>query len=91
MFLDAGKARIDRKSGPRTAQSTFSRFTLKTTNAAEKNEILFQEFGINYNNEPEIYRKGSIIQRTKEHKKSKLVTKHVDIIKDTNFWLQVFE
>ena len=31
--------------------------------AAEKNEILFSQFGINYNNEDEIFRKGSIIFR----------------------------
>ena len=31
------------------------------TLAADKNEILFSQFGINYNNEPEMYRKGSII------------------------------
>jgi tRNA(His) guanylyltransferase len=31
--------------------------------AADKNEILFSRFSINYNNEPEIYRKGSVIFR----------------------------
>ncbi|KAL2051451.1 hypothetical protein ABVK25_008318 [Lepraria finkii] len=34
---------------------------LKGTLAADKNEILFSQFGINYNKEPEMYRKGSII------------------------------
>lgn len=33
------------------------------TVAAEKNEILFSQFGINYNNEDEMFRKGSIIFR----------------------------
>ncbi|KAL8705459.1 MAG: hypothetical protein Q9201_001440 [Fulgogasparrea decipioides] len=33
---------------------------LKGTNAADKNEILFSRFGINYNNEPEQYKKGSL-------------------------------
>ena len=36
---------------------------LKGTVAADKHEILFSRFGINYNNEPEMYRKGSIIYR----------------------------
>ncbi|CAH2355585.1 tRNA(His) guanylyltransferase [[Candida] railenensis] len=36
---------------------------LKGTLAADKNEILFKEFGINYNNEPEIFKKGSILVR----------------------------
>lgn len=36
---------------------------LKDTFSKDKNEILFSEFGINYNNEPAIYRKGTIIVR----------------------------
>ncbi|KAL9104170.1 MAG: hypothetical protein Q9163_000869 [Psora crenata] len=36
---------------------------LKGTLAATKNEILFSRFGINYNNEPEMYRKGSMLYR----------------------------
>lgn len=31
--------------------------------AGDKNEILFSRFGINYNNEEEIYRKGSVVFR----------------------------
>ncbi|ONH68350.1 tRNA(His) guanylyltransferase [Cyberlindnera fabianii] len=34
---------------------------LAGTLSADKNEILFKEFGINYNNEPEIFKKGSLI------------------------------
>ncbi|XP_058026878.1 probable tRNA(His) guanylyltransferase isoform X4 [Ahaetulla prasina] len=34
---------------------------LKGTLANDKNEILFSEFNINYNKEPEIYRKGTIL------------------------------
>lgn len=33
------------------------------TLASEKNEILFKEFGINYNDEPEIYKKGTTFVR----------------------------
>ncbi|AEO70218.1 uncharacterized protein THITE_2156116 [Thermothielavioides terrestris NRRL 8126] len=39
---------------------------LKGTLASDKNEILFSEFGINYNNEPEIYKKGSVVFRDYE-------------------------
>jgi tRNA(His) guanylyltransferase len=36
---------------------------LTGTFSADKNEILFKEFGINYNNEPEIFKKGSLIYK----------------------------
>ena len=36
---------------------------LKGTVAADKNEILFARFGINYNNEPQIFRKGTVVYR----------------------------
>ncbi|KAL9634075.1 MAG: hypothetical protein Q9164_004309 [Protoblastenia rupestris] len=36
---------------------------LKGTSAANKNEILFSQFGINYNEEPEMFRKGSVLFR----------------------------
>lgn len=36
---------------------------LKGTVAADKNEILFSRFGINYNNEPQMFRKGSVVFR----------------------------
>ena len=34
---------------------------LKDTLSGEKNEILFSEFGINYNNEQELFRKGTVM------------------------------
>lgn len=40
--------------------------TLSGTLAADKNEILFSRFGINYNREPEIFKKGSVIFRDYE-------------------------
>ncbi|KAH8883870.1 tRNAHis guanylyltransferase [Thozetella sp. PMI_491] len=40
--------------------------TLKGTYAADKNEILFSKFSINYNNEPEIFKKGSVVFRDYE-------------------------
>lgn len=33
------------------------------TISSDKNEILFKRFGINYNNEEEIYKKGSVLYR----------------------------
>ncbi|KAL7943170.1 tRNAHis guanylyltransferase [Trichoderma barbatum] len=40
--------------------------TLAGTLAADKNEILFSRFQINYNNEPEMFKKGSIVFREYE-------------------------
>jgi len=39
---------------------------LKGTVAADKNEILFSRFKVNYNNEPENFRKGSVVFRDYE-------------------------
>lgn len=36
---------------------------LKGTVAGDKNEILFGQFGINYNEEPEMFRKGTVVYR----------------------------
>jgi len=36
---------------------------LQGTVSSDKNEILFKRFGINYNNEPEMYKKGSVVYR----------------------------
>ncbi|KAK3052851.1 tRNA-His guanylyltransferase [Extremus antarcticus] len=36
---------------------------LKGSLAGDKNEILFSQFGINYNNEPAVWRKGTVIYR----------------------------
>ncbi|RUS81405.1 hypothetical protein EGW08_010843 [Elysia chlorotica] len=38
---------------------------LKGTLSSDKNELLFAEFNINYNNLPELYRKGAVIIRPK--------------------------
>lgn len=38
---------------------------LRGTLSADKNELLFSKFGINYNNLPAIYRKGTILLRKK--------------------------
>ncbi|EXJ55093.1 tRNA(His) guanylyltransferase [Cladophialophora yegresii CBS 114405] len=101
---------------------------LKGTVSSDKNEILWSRFGVNYNNEPEMYRKGSVVFREyaledeastgkdgkegmaaddpgvgtatsdpiskrqadkirKARRKAKVVTEHIDIIRD-EFWVQ---
>lgn len=57
--------------------------------SAEKNEILFQEFNINYNEELEIFKRGTILLR-KNHienntGKSVIVDVHDDMLKE-KFW-----
>lgn len=42
---------------------TDAELELKGSLAGDKNEILFKRFGINYNNEPLIFRKGSVVYR----------------------------
>lgn len=44
-------------------EQTSNKLMSQGTLAAEKNEILFSRFKINYNNEPEIFRKGSVVFR----------------------------
>jgi tRNA(His) guanylyltransferase len=72
---------------------------LQGTLAADKNEILHSRFGINYNNEPPMFRKGSFLlreafdepvvdSRTNEptvRRKRRIAVLHVDIIGD-DFW-----
>ncbi|XP_068665006.1 tRNA(His) guanylyltransferase 1 [Aristolochia californica] len=72
---------------------------LKGTQTQEKNELLFQQFGINYNTLPAIFRKGSSVFRDKvedivkfsengepvKRLRTKVVVKHCDII-GTGFW-----
>ncbi|XP_019860531.1 PREDICTED: probable tRNA(His) guanylyltransferase isoform X1 [Amphimedon queenslandica] len=42
---------------------------LNGTESSQKNEILFNEFGINYNNEPEQFKKGSVLLWENYHEK----------------------
>lgn len=61
------------------------------TFSSDKNEILFSEFGINYNNEPELFKKGTILLRKRiQHPKHKKIRQvilplHEDLIQNT-FW-----
>ncbi|XP_063529264.1 probable tRNA(His) guanylyltransferase [Cydia strobilella] len=62
------------------------------TVSADKNEILFKEFNINYNNEPEISKRGTILLRKTviinddaSVQKLVIVDVHDDMLKD-NFW-----
>ncbi|WVN89235.1 uncharacterized protein L203_104453 [Cryptococcus depauperatus CBS 7841] len=47
-------------SGQTTAEANK---TLQGTNSKDKNELLFSQFSINYNNLPEMFRKGSVLVR----------------------------
>ncbi|KAF5175728.1 tRNA(His) guanylyltransferase [Thalictrum thalictroides] len=72
---------------------------LKGTQTQDKNELLFQQFDINYSNLPAIFRKGSCVFRDKveeivkltvncdpvKRSKKKVVVAHCDVIGD-NFW-----
>lgn len=71
---------------------------LKGTLADFKNELLFTQFGINYNDLPARFRKGSVIIRSMQlvsgsdsegtaRYRSVPTVLHVDIIKD-DFWQQ---
>lgn len=77
---------------------TAAQEVLKTTDSAAKNELLFN-FGVNYNNLPDMYRKGSVLSRDSiqmkelskatgteiERKRNVITICHSDIIRDT-FW-----
>lgn len=38
---------------------------LKGTVSGDKNEILFSQFGINYNEQPQVFRKGTVLYKNK--------------------------
>ncbi|KAJ3405402.1 hypothetical protein CcCBS67573_g00578 [Chytriomyces confervae] len=56
---------LDTTATPPTT-TTRAQEILKDTTSATKNELLFTKFNINYNMLPEIFRKGSILYRTRE-------------------------
>ncbi|XP_039499022.1 probable tRNA(His) guanylyltransferase [Drosophila santomea] len=62
---------------------------LRGTFSADKNELLFQEFGINYNNLPAMYRKGTILLRKRvilgDKSRQAVVPLHEDLI-SSQFW-----
>jgi tRNA(His) guanylyltransferase len=63
---------------------------LRGTVSSDKNEILFSEFGINYNTIPAIFRKGTILLTKQikvdgEKKKKIVIPIHDDLIKE-QFW-----
>lgn len=59
------------------------------TVSADKNEILFQEFGINYNDELEIFKRGTILLRKslqdRDIMRNIIVDVHDDMLKE-KFW-----
>ena len=76
---------------------------LSATNSSEKNEILYREFKINYNNLPLVFRKGTVLIRhapminvtnhktgeetTRQSKKKITIEWNQDVITDLQFWL----
>ena len=58
--------------------------------SSDKNEILFQQFNINYNNEPQMFRKGTTLIRKSlldEDNKRKYTVVHLDVdIIGEKFW-----
>ncbi|KAI9503565.1 tRNA-histidine guanylyltransferase 1-like [Coemansia spiralis] len=83
------KGRLSQKDAEKRLSGTLSK---------DKNELLFGEFGVNYNDELDIFKKGSVLIRNKElidvidpngqvTKRTKVVVciLHCDIIKDA-FW-----
>eukprot|EP00924_Labyrinthula_sp_SR-Ha-C_P009262 snap_masked-scaffold_2-processed-gene-18.41-mRNA-1 protein AED:0.03 eAED:0.03 QI:0/0/0/1/1/1/2/0/237 len=62
---------------------------LDGTFSKDKHEILFSEFGINYNEEPEIFKKGTtLIQRKNVQQKIYFERYHGDIMKE-KFWQNI--
>lgn len=66
---------------------------LSGTFSSDKNEILFSSFGINYNNLPQMYRKGTILMRkivevpATDGKRTQLIVPFfIDLIRD-QFWI----
>lgn len=82
------------QKGDLTPQAAQER--LKGTLSGDKNEILFSQFGINYNNEPDQLKKGTTIIKRKEEitlpdgdtkVRTKVVELSCDIIGD-QFWVE---
>ncbi|OAA44485.1 tRNAHis guanylyltransferase [Beauveria brongniartii RCEF 3172] len=63
---EAEKTLAVRTRRPATMKQAADSLGLQGTLAADKNEILFSRFKINYNNEPDIFRKGSVVFRDYE-------------------------
>ena len=48
---------------------------MKGTFSKDKNELLFSQFGINYNSEPEVYKRGTILIRVEGYESKKKQSK----------------
>lgn len=89
------------KSKDNSISPSLAHKLLKDTNSAGKNELLFSKYKINYNNEPEAFRKGTILyrdskkindnsdQNNNKNLESSIKLKSIDIIGD-NFWTDFF-
>ncbi|XP_063239699.1 probable tRNA(His) guanylyltransferase [Bacillus rossius redtenbacheri] len=69
--------------------TTQAELRLRGTVAADKNELLFSEFGVNYNDEPAVFRKGTALLRKAAGDgygpRQVVVPFHADLIGDS-FW-----
>lgn len=64
---------------------------LKGTVSSDKNEMLFHDFGINYNNELPIFRKGTILLRKniiENGRTKKIIEKIADDLIGDQFWIE---
>jgi tRNA(His) guanylyltransferase len=61
---------------------------LKGTLSKDKNEILFKEFNINYNNLDEIFKKGTILFRNPLKKQNEMMIDESETIKNESLILQ---
>ncbi|KAM5501325.1 tRNA-His guanylyltransferase [Microsporum canis] len=62
---------------------------LKGTVSSDKNEILFSRYGINYNNELEIFKKGSVLFRDYELEQVKRTPASIANTNDDRKWENV--
>jgi tRNA(His) guanylyltransferase len=53
--------------------ATAAEAELQGTVSSDKNEILFSRYGINYNNEPELFKKGSVVFREYELENTEII------------------
>ncbi|KAH9101985.1 hypothetical protein LEN26_015610 [Aphanomyces euteiches] len=56
---------------------------LQHTESNHKHELLFTQFGINYNDISPMFKRGSTLVRSPD---KSITVHHVDLIKDTEFW-----
>lgn len=64
--------------------ATTAEAELQGTFSSDKNEILFSRYGINYNNEPELFKKGSVVFREYELENTEINGNESEIAKQNS-------